>query len=54
MSEFAASPLNCSKGEATKPTKMYARGGIVKKKGLPHRIRNVCSFLAFYMKFGRI
>jgi hypothetical protein len=29
------------KGKATKPTKMYVRGGIVKKKGLHHWIENV-------------
>jgi len=33
LSEFAASPRDYPKGEATKPTKMYVRGGIVKKKG---------------------
>jgi hypothetical protein len=41
VSEFAALPSNYWKGQATKPTKMYVRGGIVKKKGLHHWIENV-------------
>jgi hypothetical protein len=41
VSEFATSPSNYSQGKPTKPTKMYVRGGIVKKKGLHHSIGNL-------------
>jgi hypothetical protein len=41
VSDFATSAFDDSKGKAAKPTKMYVRGGIVKKKGLHRSIGNL-------------
>jgi len=38
VNEFAASSWNHWKGKAAKPTKMYVRNRIVKKKGRHHSI----------------
>ena len=54
MSEFAALPSNYWKGQATKPTKMYVRGGIVKKKGLHRSIGNSRPCFAMRARFERL